>query len=217
MIRRPPRSTLFPYTTLFRSRPHGQAVPHLRQRWTVPAGGRGRAAAARRVLRRHRAGPGAPPRRAGRGADRRGPAGGVPGGDLLRHGRRPAGAARRGRPGVLPGAPRARGGGGRPDRGLLLVGARAAGAPPGAFRVLQERLRARRGGRATGEDGLMRFAVVQHDIVWEDRAANFARLAPLVARAAGAGAEFVLLSETFSRSEERRVGKECRSRWSPYH
>ena len=23
--------------------------------------------------------------------------------------------------------------------------------------------------------------------------------------------------ELFSRSEERRVGKECRSRWSPYH
>ena len=23
--------------------------------------------------------------------------------------------------------------------------------------------------------------------------------------------------ETFTRSEERRVGKECRSRWSPYH
>jgi predicted amidohydrolase len=44
----------------------------------------------------------------------------------------------------------------------------------------------------------MRFAVVQHDIVWEDRAANFARLAPLVARATGAGADFVLLSETFS-------------------
>ena len=22
---------------------------------------------------------------------------------------------------------------------------------------------------------------------------------------------------TFDRSEERRVGKECRSRWSPYH
>ena len=44
----------------------------------------------------------------------------------------------------------------------------------------------------------MRFGVVQHDIVWEDRAVNYARLAPLVARAAGAGAEFVLLSETFS-------------------
>ena len=24
-------------------------------------------------------------------------------------------------------------------------------------------------------------------------------------------------SENFERSEERRVGKECRSRWSPYH
>ena len=23
--------------------------------------------------------------------------------------------------------------------------------------------------------------------------------------------------KTWSRSEERRVGKECRSRWSPYH
>ena len=25
------------------------------------------------------------------------------------------------------------------------------------------------------------------------------------------------LSEVATRSEERRVGKECRSRWSPYH
>jgi predicted amidohydrolase len=44
----------------------------------------------------------------------------------------------------------------------------------------------------------MRLAAVQHDIVWEDRAANFERLAPQVARAAAAGAELVLLSETFS-------------------
>jgi predicted amidohydrolase len=44
----------------------------------------------------------------------------------------------------------------------------------------------------------MRIGVVQHDIVWEDRAANFARLGPQVARAAAAGAELVLLSETFS-------------------
>ena len=32
--------------------------------------------------------------------------------------------------------------------------------------------------------------------------------------------EFVLLTHAHidhSRSEERRVGKECRSRWSPYH
>ena len=26
-----------------------------------------------------------------------------------------------------------------------------------------------------------------------------------------------LSQDTLSRSEERRVGKECRSRWSPYH
>ncbi|MDP5185021.1 nitrilase-related carbon-nitrogen hydrolase [Blastococcus sp. BMG 814] len=44
----------------------------------------------------------------------------------------------------------------------------------------------------------MRVAAVQHDIVWEDREANFARLARQVARAAAAGAELVLLTETFS-------------------
>ena len=25
------------------------------------------------------------------------------------------------------------------------------------------------------------------------------------------------VGDTYARSEERRVGKECRSRWSPYH
>ena len=30
-------------------------------------------------------------------------------------------------------------------------------------------------------------------------------------------ADAVEESETEPRSEERRVGKECRSRWSPYH
>jgi predicted amidohydrolase len=44
----------------------------------------------------------------------------------------------------------------------------------------------------------MRIGAVQHDIVWEDRDANFERLAPQVARAVGAGAELVLLTETFS-------------------
>src|SRR6185295_19593775 len=32
-----------------------------------------------------------------------------------------------------------------------------------------------------------------------------------------AGAPRRLVGEAFVRSEERRVGKECRSRWSPYH
>ena len=31
-----------------------------------------------------------------------------------------------------------------------------------------------------------------------------------------AGKDMIALAET-GRSEERRVGKECRSRWSPYH
>ena len=44
----------------------------------------------------------------------------------------------------------------------------------------------------------MRIAAVQHDIVWEDRDANFERLAPQVRQAVGAGAELVLLTETFS-------------------
>ena len=30
-------------------------------------------------------------------------------------------------------------------------------------------------------------------------------------------ASYMMILPTFGRSEERRVGKECRSRWSPYH
>ena len=31
------------------------------------------------------------------------------------------------------------------------------------------------------------------------------------------GKGYVKMGQYTSRSEERRVGKECRSRWSPYH
>jgi predicted amidohydrolase len=44
----------------------------------------------------------------------------------------------------------------------------------------------------------MLIAAIQHDIVWEDREANFERLAPRIAQAVGTGAELVLLAETFS-------------------
>lgn len=44
----------------------------------------------------------------------------------------------------------------------------------------------------------MRIAAIQHDIVWSDRSANFARLAPQVAAAAAGGAQLILLTETFS-------------------
>ena len=44
----------------------------------------------------------------------------------------------------------------------------------------------------------MKAAVIQVDTVWEDRDANFAQIAPLVATAAQNGATFVLLTEMFS-------------------
>lgn len=44
----------------------------------------------------------------------------------------------------------------------------------------------------------LRIAALQHDIVWCDRDANFERLAPQIAAAAGAGAGLVLCTETFS-------------------
>ena len=45
---------------------------------------------------------------------------------------------------------------------------------------------------------VLRVAALQHDIVWNDREANFARLAPMIAAAVGAGAGLVLCTETFS-------------------
>ena len=44
----------------------------------------------------------------------------------------------------------------------------------------------------------MRLSAIQHDIVWNDRVANFRRLAPQVAAAVAGGAQLVLLTETFS-------------------
>jgi len=44
----------------------------------------------------------------------------------------------------------------------------------------------------------MRVAAVQHGIVWADRDANFAALAPLVREAAGNGARLAVLTEMFS-------------------
>src|SRR5438132_10056793 len=49
MIRRPPRSTLFPYTTLFRSRVHRRSLAP--SRGAFRAGPRQRGARAERVLR----------------------------------------------------------------------------------------------------------------------------------------------------------------------
>jgi predicted amidohydrolase len=60
----------------------------------------------------------------------------------------------------------------------------------------------------------VKVAGIQHDIVWEDPDANFARLAPMIAAAAADGAHLVVLTEMFStgfsmdvdRVAELRVG-----------
>lgn len=44
----------------------------------------------------------------------------------------------------------------------------------------------------------MKVAAVQHDIAWEDRDTTLARLTPLVATAAAAGARLVVLTEMFA-------------------
>jgi len=44
----------------------------------------------------------------------------------------------------------------------------------------------------------VKIAAIQHDIVWLDREANFARLEPMIAAAAANGARLVVLSEMFS-------------------
>src|SRR2546425_7919926 len=51
MIRRPPRSTLFPYTTLFRSRTWRGRPPHARTRWSPVDVRRGAAEAALKYSR----------------------------------------------------------------------------------------------------------------------------------------------------------------------
>jgi len=53
----------------------------------------------------------------------------------------------------------------------------------------------------------MKVAGVQHDIVWEDPPANFARLAPRIAEAASDGARLVVLAEMFSTGFSMDVGR----------
>ena len=53
----------------------------------------------------------------------------------------------------------------------------------------------------------MKLAVVQHDIAWEQPEENFARLAGLVAEAAGADARLVVLTEMFSYGFSMDVAK----------
>ena len=57
------------------------------------------------------------------------------------------------------------------------------------------------------------------DTITKPRVSAAAKTALVLAAAAVLLAVFALAApgSRFFRSEERRVGKECRSRWSPYH
>src|SRR5687768_18518980 len=57
---------------------------------------------------------------------------------------------------------------------------------------------------------------VEADPAQPDKLVGFdVEIADLIARGLQRQASFINI--TFTRSEERRVGKECRSRWSAYH
>ena len=56
------------------------------------------------------------------------------------------------------------------------------------------------------------FAALGHEAVGLDGSAEFAAMARK-----DSGCEVLQQDFLALRSEERRVGKECRSRWSPYH
>src|SRR3712207_9205043 len=61
--------------------------------------------------------------------------------------------------------------------------------------------------RAEGRQPVLRLRMPDEDLTWTDLVRGEIRFA------AGSVPDFVVVR----RSEERRVGKECRSRWSPYH
>jgi predicted amidohydrolase len=48
------------------------------------------------------------------------------------------------------------------------------------------------------ESAVVKIAAIQHDIVWEDPPANFARLAPMIEKAAADGARLVVCTEMYA-------------------
>jgi predicted amidohydrolase len=58
----------------------------------------------------------------------------------------------------------------------------------------------------------MIVAGLQHDIVWEDAAANFAHLAPMIDKAVGHGARLVVLTEMFSTGFSMKTDRTAEAR-----
>ena len=71
--------------------------------------------------------------------------------------------------------------------------------------------------------GFVKVAAAVPHVKVADCKFNVEKIESLIAVAEGKGVQIIIFPEmsitgyTCGRSEERRVGKECRSRWSPYH
>ena len=96
--------------------------------------------------------------------------------------------------------------------GRVKIVDRAAGGVPAVEGVL-------RGAIGAGRDRLVELAVVDagEGAVLIDDAGDGIRERRMADAVEHDGADGDLAGIGLSRSEERRVGKECRSRWSPYH
>src|SRR2546422_9123383 len=66
------------------------------------------------------------------------------------------------------------------------------------------------------EEGSMKFPAISSRILTPRRNIQTERCLSMIHCAMACGI-FSEVSRKENRSEERRVGKECRSRWSPYH
>ena len=93
-------------------------------------------------------------------------------------------------------------GGKRMRPALLILMARAMGADPAKAAYLGAVIE------------ILHTATLMHDDVVDEGKMRRGRE---TANARWGNGTAVLVGDFFYRSEERRVGKECRSRWSPYH
>ena len=67
------------------------------------------------------------------------------------------------------------------------------------------------------KDGFIKVAACTPEIQVADVDFNVDKIISQLEKCREEGVKVAVFPELCIRSEERRVGKECRSRWSPYH